>query len=124
MSDDTAQTPELVLIGRQARRNPGATTSVARPGTPGPVTFATAALTLSLEALPDHAHSVRAYRRPAGGQPEVAGESTTTTASVVDTSPLTPTVTYELWLVGTNAQGEGPESNHITHLATWQTQQR
>ena len=30
-------------------------------------------------------------------------------------SPLTPGVTYEFWIVGHNSQGDGPESNHVTH---------
>ena len=33
-------------------------------------------------------------------------------------SPLTTCVTYEFWLVGDNAQGDGPENNHVTHVAT------
>ncbi len=117
VSDQTDQTPELTSIGRQARRNPGEAAASPRPDITGPVTFAAAALTLSLLALPDHATSLKAFRRAAGGQAELAGDSTTTTVSVVGTGPLTSGVTYEFWLVGHNAQGDGPESDHVTHVA-------
>jgi len=56
-------------------------------------------------------------RKPAGGVPQLAGTSTTHVVSVVAAGPLTPGVTYELWLVGHNSQGDGPESNHITFTA-------
>ena len=62
--------------------------------------------------------TLRAYRRPAGGTAELAGTSATATVSVVQLGTLTSGVTYEFWLVGKNSQGEGPESNHITHVAT------
>lgn len=61
---------------------------------------------------------MRAFRRPAGGTAELAGTSTATTVSVTDLSPLTPGVTYDFWLTGHNSQGDGPESNHVSHLAT------
>jgi hypothetical protein len=31
--------------------------------------------------------------------------------------PLTPGVTYELWVVGHNFRGDGPESNRVRHTA-------
>ena len=33
----------------------------------------------------------------------------------MDTGPLTPGVTYEFWILGHNSEGEGPQSNHVTH---------
>ncbi len=53
-----------------------------------------------------------------GGVAEVCGTSNTPTVSVIDLGPLTPGATYEFWLAGHNAQGDGPESNHVTHVAT------
>ena len=67
------------------------------------------------DQTPDHATTLRAFRQPAGGTAELAGTSTTTTVSVVAAGPLTPGVTYEFWIVGHNSQGDGPESNHVTH---------
>ena len=56
-------------------------------------------------------------RPPLGGDPEIAGVSNTTTVSVTQIAgPLTPGATYEFWLVGVNSQGEGPQSNHVTHV--------
>ena len=77
-----------------------------------------AALSLTVSALPDHATILRAFRRPAGGTAELAGTSATTAVSLTEIGPLTPGVTYEFWLVGHNFQGDGPESNHVTHVAT------
>ena len=54
----------------------------------------------------------------AGGTAELAGTSGTTTVSVVELGPLTASVTYEFWLVDRNSQGEGPQSNHVSHVAT------
>ena len=31
--------------------------------------------------------------------------------------PFTPGVTYELWVVGHNFRGDGPERNHVPHTA-------
>lgn len=76
------------------------------------------AQTLSVSALPGHTTTLRADRQPAGGAPEVAGSSPTTTVSVVEFSPLIPGVRYEFWLVGVNHKGEGPPSNHVMHSAT------
>ena len=33
----------------------------------------------------------------------------------MDIGPLTTGVTYDFWIVGVNAEGEGPERNHVTH---------
>ncbi len=67
--------------------------------------------------MPEGASSLRAYRKAAGGEPELAGTSTGTTVSVVGSGLLTVGVTYELWVVGHNSQGDGPESNHVSHTA-------
>ena len=116
-SNDLDQTPELANIGRQPRRDAGDAAAAPKPAAAGTATFDATALTLTLPALPDHATTLRAIRQPAGGVAEVCGTSTTTTVSVTDLSPLTPGVTYEFWLVGHNSQGDGPESNHMTHVA-------
>lgn len=115
-SDDEDQTPELAKIGKQPRRDKGAASGPV-PGAPGAATFDAAAKTLSVPALPEGATSLRAYRKAAGGEPELAGTSTGTTVSVVGVGPLTVGVAYELWVVGHNAQGDGPESNHVNHTA-------
>jgi len=117
-SNDLDQTPELANIGRQPRRDAGDAAAAPKPAAAGTATFDATALTLTLPALPDHATTLRAIRQPAGGIAEVCGTSSTTTVSVTDLSPLTPGVTYEFWLVGHNSQGDGTESNHITHVAT------
>lgn len=117
-SDLREKTPELARIGFQPKRDAGAAESPAFPGTPGTATYNATAQTLSVPDLPEHATTLNAYRQPAGGAPELAGSSATTSVTVVEFSPLTPGVTYQFWLVGINAQGEGPESNHVTHTAT------
>jgi hypothetical protein len=117
-SDDLDQTAELVKIGRQPRRASGEAESQPLPLAPGTVTLNAIALTLTAPAMPDHATTLRAYRRAAGGTAELAGTSATTTVSLVELGPLTSGVTYQFWLVGRNSQGEGPQSNHITHVAT------
>jgi len=111
------QMPDLAKIGKQPRRPPGGAEPRSRRAgiAPGPATFDAAALTLAVAALPDHATTLRAFRQPAGGTAQLAGTSTTTTVSVVAAGPLTPGVTYDFWLVGHNSQGDGPESNHVTH---------
>ena len=116
-SDDEDYTPELAKIGRQPRREAGAAQEQPLPGVLGTATFNAGALTLSVPALPEHATSLRAFRKVAGGEPELAGTATGTTVSVVGSGPLTPGVTYELWLVGHNFRGDGPESNHVSHTA-------
>ncbi len=135
--DDEDQTPELAKIGKQPRRPPGGaepqprlkkesgtfcrngpqSASHKRFPTPFSIvaTFDAAGLTLSVAAMPDYATTLRAVRQPAGGTAQLAGTSTTTTVSVIAAGPLTPGVTYEFWLVGHNSQGDGPESNHVTH---------
>jgi hypothetical protein len=116
-SDDEDQTPELAKIGRQPRRASGEAQSQPLPSATGTATFDATALTLTIPAPPDHATSIRAFRKPAGGVAQLAGTSTTNVVSIVAAGPLTPGVTYELWLVGHNSQGDGPESNHITFAA-------
>jgi hypothetical protein len=37
---------------------------------------------------------------------------------VVDITPLTPDVSYQVWVVGVNSRGEGLESNKITFTAS------
>ncbi len=117
-SDDRESTPELARIGFQPKRGPGEGETQPLPDAPGPVTYDATARTLLVNAPIAHATFYHAYRQPAGGQPEFAGESDTTTVSVIQFSPLTPGVTYEFWLVGVNSRGEGPESNRVTHVAT------
>ena len=114
-SDDEDQTPELAKIGKQPRRDRGEAEPEPFPDPAGTATFNAATSTLSVPALPAHATSLRAFRKPAGGTAELAGTSTTTTVSVLAAGPLTPGVTYEFWLVGHNFRGDGPESNHVTH---------
>jgi hypothetical protein len=116
-SDDEDQTTELARIGKQARRDRGEAGAQPLPGAPGTATFDAAALTLSVPALPEGATTLRAYRKATGGEAELAGTSTGTTVSVVGLGPLTPGVTYELWVAGHNSQGDGPESNHVNHTA-------
>ncbi|HEU0069351.1 MAG TPA: hypothetical protein VFQ26_08855, partial [Nitrospiraceae bacterium] len=118
VSDDVDQTPELARIARQPRRKHGAAQPQPLPDAPGTVTFDEASRTLTAPEMPAHATSTRAYRRPAGSIAEFAGTSSTTTVSIVDIGPMTSGVTYDLWLIGHNSQGDGPDSNHITHVAT------
>lgn len=117
-SDDLDQTAELVKIGRQPRRASGEAEPQPLPLAPGTATLDATALTLTAPAMPDHATTLRAFRRPAGGTAELAGTSGTTTVSLTEIGPLTSGVTYEFWLVGHNSRGDGPESNHVTHVAT------
>ena len=116
-SDDEDTTPELAKIGKQPRRDRGEAGSQPLPGAPGTAAFDAAARTLTVPAMPEGATTLRAYRKAAGGVAELAGTSNGTTVSVVGVGPLTPGVTYELWVVGHNAQGDGPESNHVSHTA-------
>ncbi len=117
-SDDTDRTPELTKIGMQPRRLPGEAEAQPLPDAPGTATFNSTTLELSIPAFPAHATSIRAFRKPAGGTAEMCGTSVITTVSVVALGPLTPGVTYELWVVGHNSRGDGPESNHVSHTAT------
>ena len=114
-SDDEDQTTELARIGKQPRRDAGAAEAQPFPDAPGTATFDAAAKTLAIPALPTHATSLRAFRKPAGGVAELAGTSTGTTVSVTAMGPLSPGVTYELWVVGHNFRGDGPASNHVSH---------
>lgn len=113
-SDDEDFTQELAKIGKQPRREAGEAQEQPLPGVPDEATFHAAALTLF---VPEHATSLRAFRKAAGGQPELAGTDMGTTVSVAGVGPLTPGVTYELWLVGHDFRGNGPESNHVSHTA-------
>ena len=115
-SDDEDQTTELAKIGKQPRRDAGAASGPV-PGAPGAATFDAGAKTLSVPAMPSGATTLRAYRKPAGGVAELAGTSTGTAVSVVGVGPLTVGVTYELWVAGHNSDGDGPESNHLSHTA-------
>ena len=47
----------------------------------------------------------------------MAATPTTPATQPVRQTPLKSGVTYEFWLVGHNSQGDGPESNHVTHVA-------
>ena len=96
-SDDTDRSAELVSIGRQPRRDAGTATTQPLPDAPDEVTFDEMTLTLSVA--------------------ELAGTSSTTTVGLTDLGPLTPGVSYEFWLVGHNSRGDGPESEHVTHVA-------
>ena len=40
-----------------------------------------------------------------------------TTVSVTAYAPLTPGVSYEVWLAGHNSRGDGPESARVTFTA-------
>ena len=72
---------------------------------------------LTVPKMPAHTTFLRAYRQVAGGPPEQAGISHTTSVSVGSDSPLTPGVKYEFWCVGVNHRGEGPASNKISFHA-------
>lgn len=115
-SDDVDQTPELAKIGFQPRRDRGAAGQDV-PGPAGEVSFDDEHLTLSVAELPDGATTLRAYRMAAGDAVELAGESETNVVSVVETGELEPGESYEFWLVGHNAAGDGPESEHVQHTA-------
>ncbi len=119
-SDEKDQMLELGRIGFTPRHDAGELQQQPFPDAPGPVTFNPATNELEVVALPAHATTLRAYRRPAGGEPVLCGTSPTpaTTVTVLDAGPLTPGVTYEFWVVGKNFRGEGPESNHVTFVAT------
>jgi len=105
----------LAQTAEQPRRDRGEAEPEPFPDPAGTATFDAATSTLSVPALPAHATSLRAFRQPLGGTAELAGTSTTTTVSVLAAGPLSPGVTYEFWLVGHNFQGDGAESNHVTH---------
>ncbi len=114
-SDLREKNPELAKYGFQPKRDAGDATPNPKPGLPGATTYNAATQELSIAEKPEHATRIRSFRQPLGGTAEVAGLSLTTTVSVVQFTPLTPGVTYEFWIVGVNAEGEGPESDHVTH---------
>ena len=116
-SDEGEKTAELARIGFQPRRERGDAAPQPLPGAAGAVTFNAATRELTIAALPPNATSIRAFRKPAGGDAEPAGVSTGTTVSVVAFAPLTPGVSYEVWVVGRNSRGDGPESNKVTFTA-------
>lgn len=115
--DDGDQTPELAKIGMQPKRNPGDAQPQPPPDAPGTATFSAATRELTIPAMPAHATFLRSFRKPAGGSAESAGVSNTNVVSVVGVTPLTPGATYELWVVGENSRGKGPESNHVSFTA-------
>ncbi len=117
-SDEKDQTSELGKIGFAPRQNAGEGQPQPLPDAPGPVTFNPATNEMELDALPAHATTQRAYRRPAGGEAVFCGSAPTINVTVLEAGPLTPGVTYEFWVVGKNFRGEGPESNHVTFVAT------
>jgi len=114
-SDLRTKNPELAKIGFQVQREAGEAEPPPDSEQPADPVFDPATNSLTVPAKPAHSAFLRAYRQPLGGAAEAAGVSNTTTVSVVQFSPLTPGVTYEFWLVGVNSQGEGPQSNHVTH---------
>ena len=116
-SDEGDFTPELERIGDQPRRMPGDAQPQPLPEVPGTATFNSATRELTIPALPAHATSLIAFRQPAGGTAEQAGVSTTNVVGVSDFSPLTAGVTYQLWVVGRNSRGNGPESNKVAFTA-------
>lgn len=116
-SDDGESTPELAKIGMQPKRAPGDAQPQPLPDAPGTATFNAATRELTIPTMPAHATFLRSFRKAAGGSAESAGVSNTTTVTVVGVTPLTPGVTYELWLAGENSRGKGPESNHVSFTA-------
>ena len=107
----------LALYNFQPRRDPGDAQPQPLPGVPGTAAFDAATRLLSVAALPEHATSLVAWRQAAGGEPESAGISQTTSLSVSDVSPLTPGVVYTVWVTGRNSRGDGLASNMITFTA-------
>lgn len=116
-SDERDQTPELAKIGLQPRRDSGDAQPQPLPDVPGTATFNAATRELTIPDLPDHATSIKGWRQPAGGQPEVAGVSVGVTVSVSDFSPLVPGVSYTVWVTGHNSRGDGPAGNKVTFTA-------
>jgi hypothetical protein len=116
-SDDGESTAELSKINMQPKRAPGDAQPQPFPDAPGTATFDSAARELTIPVLPDHGSFIRAYRQPAGGSAELAGVSSTNTVSIVDFTPLTPGVSYTIWVVAVNSRGEGAISNKITFTA-------
>jgi hypothetical protein len=116
-SDDGESTPELAKINMQPKRKPGDAKPPPDPAAPGNATFNPATRELTIPAMPAHATFIRSYRQPAGGSAVAAGVSSTPTVSVISIGPLTAGVTYQLWVVGVNSQGEGADSNKVGFTA-------
>ncbi len=112
-SDDGEYTTQLAVINMQPKRAPGEAQPQPGPDAAGTATYNAATRELSVEALPAHATFLRAYRQAPGGDPELAGVSTTPTVSIVGYSPLVTGVQYTVWVVGANSQSEGAPSNQI-----------
>jgi hypothetical protein len=81
------------------------------------VTFDAATRLLTVAEMPEHATSLVAWRQAAGGEPEAVGISDTTSVSISDVSPVTPGVTYQIWVTGRNSRGDGVASNKVTWTA-------
>ncbi|MEY2563207.1 MAG: hypothetical protein QOH88_1400 [Verrucomicrobiota bacterium] len=116
-SDDGEKTLELAKINMQPKRAPGDAQPQPLPDAPGAAAFNAGTRELTIPAMPAHATFLRAKRQPAGGPETDAGVSTTTIVSVVGLAPLTPGVTYMVWVVGVNSRGEGPASNKSNFTA-------
>jgi hypothetical protein len=80
-------------------------------------TFNPATRELTIPAMPAHASFIRSFRQPAGATAVSAGVSAMPTVSVVGITPLTPGVTYQLWVVRENSRGAGPASNKVSFTA-------
>lgn len=119
-SDDRDQTDELARIGFMARRDAGEAQEQPLPEVPVGATFNAATNQISVAAMPAHASSLHAMRQVLGGVAELCGTGGpgNLSVSVVQLGPLTAGAQYEFWLVGFNSRGPGPESNHVTHVAT------
>ncbi len=115
-SDARDQTDELTKYGWKPRSDVGEGQVTPLPGPTGEAIFDAVARTLTLAAMPANATTIRAMRQVLGGEPELCGTSNTTTVSVVQLGPLTPGANYQFWVVGHNFRGDGPESNHATHV--------
>ena len=112
-SDDVEHTPELARINMQPKRARGDAQPQPKPDAAGTATFNATTHELSIGALPAHATFIRAYRQVFGGEPELAGVSTTPTVSIVAYSPLATGAQYTVWVVGANSHAEGPASNKV-----------
>ena len=117
MNDSADETPELAKIRFQPRRDPGDAQPQLLPGAAGAATWNATTRELSITGLSANASSLRAFRKPAGGDAEAAGVSTGTTVSVTGHAPLTPGVRNEVWLAGHNSRGDGAENSRVTFTA-------
>jgi hypothetical protein len=116
-SDDGEYNVELARIGFQPKRPPGEAQPQPLPAGIGVATFNAGTRELTVPALPEHATTLVAYRKAAGGAEEQAGVSTTTVVGVSDFSPLVAGVVYELSCAGRNSRGVGPRSNVVVFTA-------